>query len=235
MIKVLVNADDFGFSHGVNYGIMDCHKYGLVNSATMMMNAEATEHGIELAKGVPTLKVGVHLVLTWGKPLSNNVPSLIDENGNFKKQQAVYGNPQSIDLVELEQEWTAQIERFIQAGLEPTHLDSHHHVHGIKGFYPVIKKLSDSYQIPVRHAGSHFKQIQTVTDLLLTDFYGETAVPDYFIELGNRVKDVSSVEIMTHPAYLDHELLQGSSYNQQRVKETSILKSAVLPSGFSLL
>jgi len=235
MIKVLVNADDFGFSRGVNYGIMDCHKYGLVNSATMMMNAAATEHGIEIAKELPALKVGVHLVLTWGRPLSSNVASLVDDNGNFKKQQAVYETPNAINLVELEREWTAQIEQFIQSGLEPTHFDSHHHVHGITEFYPVVKKLSDRYQLPVRHAGSHFNEIQTTTELLLTDFYGETATADYFAKLESRVNGVSSVEIMAHPAYLDYELLRGSSYNQQRVKETSILKIAVLPRGFSLL
>jgi len=235
MIKVLVNADDFGFSRGVNYGIMDCHKYGLVNSATMMMNAAATEHGIEIAKELPALKVGVHLVLTWGRPLSSNVASLVDDNGNFKKQQAVYETPNAINLVELEREWTAQIEQFIQSGLEPTHFDSHHHVHGITEFYPVVKKLSDRYQLSVRHAGSHFNEIQTTTELLLTDFYGETATADYFAKLESRVNGVSSVEIMAHPAYLDYELLRGSSYNQQRVKETSILKIAVLPRGFSLL
>ncbi|MDQ0879508.1 putative glycoside hydrolase/deacetylase ChbG (UPF0249 family) [Peribacillus sp. V2I11] len=92
MIEVLVNADDFGLTKAVNYGILDSHKYGIVNSATIMMNAIATEHAIEIAKKTPSLKVGIHLVLTWGKPLLSDVPSLVDESGFFKKQGMVYGS-----------------------------------------------------------------------------------------------------------------------------------------------
>lgn len=86
MIDVLVNADDFGLTKAVNYGILDSHKYGIVNSATIMMNAKATEHAIEIAKKTPSLKVGIHLVLTWGKPLLSDVPSLVDESGFFKSK-----------------------------------------------------------------------------------------------------------------------------------------------------
>ena len=110
MTKVIINADDFGLSRGVNYGIIDTHLKGIVTSATMMMNAKATKHAISLAKDTPSLKVGVHLVLTWGKPLLDDVPSLVDETGKFKKQIVVYSNPFSISLDDLEREWTAQIE-----------------------------------------------------------------------------------------------------------------------------
>ena len=78
MIEVLVNADDFGLTRAVNYGILDSHKHGIVNSTTMMMNAKATEHAIEIAKGTPSLRVGIHLVMTWGKPLLTDVPSLVN-------------------------------------------------------------------------------------------------------------------------------------------------------------
>ena len=234
MIEVLVNADDFGLTKAVNYGILDSHKYGIVNSATIMMNAKATEHAIEIAKKTPSLKVGIHLVLTWGKPLLSDVPSLVDESGFFKKQGTVYGDPAGISLSELEREWSAQIERFLEFGLFPTHFDSHHHVHGIKAFLPVIKKLSDKYGLPVRNAGSHLAGIQTVTDVFLDDFYGEMVVEDYFQNLKGRVMDGASVEIMTHPAYMDEELMKVSSYNDIRLKETRILTKAKLPEGFSL-
>ncbi|MFB7641895.1 chitin disaccharide deacetylase [Peribacillus butanolivorans] len=234
MIEVLVNADDFGLTKSVNYGILDCHKYGIVNSTTIMMNAKATEHAIEIAKRTPSLKVGIHLVLTWGAPLLSDVPSLIDDSGHFKKQGVVYGEPADISLLELEREWSAQIERFLEFGLYPSHLDSHHHVHGIENFLPVVKSLTEKYQLPVRNAGKHFAGVQTVTDVFLDDFYGETVVEDYFQNLKGRVIDGQSVEIMTHPAYMDEDLMQVSSYNSNRLKETRILTSARLPEGFIL-
>lgn len=226
MTKVIINADDFGLSRGVNYGIIDAHLKGLVTSTTMMMNAKATKHAISLAKDTPSLKVGVHLVLTWGRPLLEDVPSLIDEAGNFKKQIFVYKNPVSISLDDLEREWTAQIEKCFDADLTPSHLDSHHHVHGIKEFYPVIKKLSEKYGLPVRNAGTHFTDIQTLTDVFLDDFYGDGVTDSYFENLHEQVEGGKSIEIMTHPAYLDETLMKESSYNMQRLKETRILMDA---------
>ncbi|MFD6443383.1 chitin disaccharide deacetylase [Peribacillus sp. NPDC060186] len=234
MIEVLVNADDFGLTRAVNYGILDSHKHGIVNSTTMMMNAKATEHAIEIAKGTPSLRVGIHLVLTWGKPLLTDIPSLVDEAGNFKRQGAVYGEPANICLDELEREWSAQIDRFLESGLFPTHFDSHHHVHGIENFLPVVKKLSEKYQLPVRNAGKHFAGVQTVTDVFLDDFYGETAVEKYFQNLKGRIIDGKSVEIMTHPGYMDEVLMQVSTYNSKRLKETRILITTQLPEGFYL-
>lgn len=222
----MINADDFGLSRGVNYGIIDSHLKGIVTSATMMMNAKATKHAICLAKDTPSLKVGVHLVLTWGKPILEDVPSLVDEVGNFKKQIFVYGNPFAISLDDLEREWTAQIEKCLDADITPSHLDSHHHVHGIKEFYPVIKKLSEKYGLPVRNAGAHFTDICTLTDVFFDDFYGDGIVDSYFEKLSGRIEDGKSIEVMTHPAYLDETLMQESSYNMQRLKETRILMEA---------
>ncbi|MCM3032284.1 chitin disaccharide deacetylase [Niallia taxi] len=234
MIKLLVNADDFGFSRGVNYGILDTHLNGIVNSATMMMNAAGTEHALEIAKATPSLKVGVHLVLTLGKPLTS-ASSLIGDDGFFKKQKEVYEHPEEISHEDLEREWTAQIERFLAADLKPSHFDSHHHVHGIKEFYPVIKRLSEKYDVPVRIAGPHFTDIKTVTDILIADFYGEGVTEDYFEKLQDRVEDGKTVEVMTHPAYLDSRLKNGSSYYEERQEETRILSEVKLPENMELL
>ncbi|MEC2055832.1 chitin disaccharide deacetylase [Peribacillus psychrosaccharolyticus] len=234
MIDLLVNADDFGFSRGVNHGIIDCHKYGIVNSTTIMMNAAATQHAIELAKNTPTLKVGIHLVLTWGKPLLSDVPSMVDEDGFFKKQSILIENPTEISLHELEREWSAQIDLLLATGLVPTHLDSHHHVHGIKALYPIVKKLSDYYHLPVRKAAAHFEDIETVSDIFMDDFYGEGVVADYFDNLNSSKMDGKSLEIMTHPAYLDTVLLEGTSYTTARLREMDILINTQLPRDYIL-
>ncbi|MGC4377482.1 chitin disaccharide deacetylase [Fictibacillus sp. Mic-4] len=234
MIHLIVNADDFGFSRGVNYGILDCHQNGIVNSATMMMNAAGTEHAIELAKENPSLQIGIHLVLTAGKPLSTNVPSLVDEEGNFKKQAHILQH-KDVDLDELEREWSAQIEVFLSSGLKPTHFDSHHHMHGIREFYPVVQKLSEKYQLPVRKCNEELEGIPSFTDVFFHDFYGETIAGDYFEHLSERVEDGKTVEVMCHPAYIDVELMSSSSYNIARLNETEILMNTKLPETINLV
>ena len=78
MSLVIINADDFGYSQGINLGIIEAHKNGILSSTTMMANMPGFEHGVELAKNNPKLGIGVHLNLTCGKPLLDNVPSLTD-------------------------------------------------------------------------------------------------------------------------------------------------------------
>ncbi|MCM2534381.1 chitin disaccharide deacetylase [Neobacillus pocheonensis] len=234
MIKLVVNADDFGYSRGVNFRIMDSHKRGIVNSATMMMNMPGTEHAIALAKENPTLQVGIHLVLTCGKPLLKDVPSLLDENGDFKRLNRIKEHS-DIHLIDLEREWTAQIEKFLASGLVPTHLDSHHHVHGIKEFSPVIKNLAIKYDLAVRLTENKLEGVQPFTDLFFADFYGETIQEDYFKKLIEKAADGQSVEIMCHPGYVDDEVMNNSSYNIMRVRETSILTSVILPDNVILV
>ncbi|NHC41444.1 chitin disaccharide deacetylase [Bacillus sp. MM2020_1] len=234
MIKLIVNADDFGFSQGVNHGIIDSFLYGIVNSTTMMMTMAGTNHAIQLAKRYPKLRVGIHLVLTCGKPLVDNVPSLVDDNGYFKSLSTF--NPKGLSLEELEREWTAQIERFIHAGLTPTHMDSHHHVHTLNELNPVIKNLSAKFRLPIRKNGfNSIDGVDSFSDVSLFDFYGEGVNPDYFTKLKERIQDGMTVEVMCHPAYIDNNLLHGSTYTFQRLTELEILTSVNLPENIILM
>jgi chitin disaccharide deacetylase len=235
LIKLIVNADDFGYSRGVNYGIIDAHKYGIVNSTTMMMNMPGVNHAVELVKEHPTLKLGIHLVLTCGKPLLSDVPSLMDEQGKFKRiNDFIKGN--NLSLLDLEREWTAQIDRFLDFGLTATHFDSHHHVHSIPEFLPVIQRLSRKYNLPVRRISEQpVEGVPSFTDSFLHDFYGDGVTDDYFVELAKRDVDNQTIEVMCHPGYLDYDVLSGSSYAADRVKETSILTSVTLPNNIRLL
>jgi chitin disaccharide deacetylase len=235
MIKLIVNADDFGLSRGVNHGIIDSHLYGIVNSATMMMNMAGTEHAIELAKKNPGLRVGIHLILTCGKPLLSDVPTLVDEKGNFKSLSCL-SRTKDISIRELEREWTAQIERFLSTGLEPTHFDSHHHVHTWEELFPVVKKLSAKYNLPVRRNGSITNEgVESFTNISLFDFYGEGVSHDYFSKLAEFVEDEMTVEVMCHPAYIDNTLLKVSSYTYTRLTELEILTTVELPENVILL
>lgn len=109
-----------------------------------------TNHAAQLAKENPDLGVGVHLVLTCGRPLLDGHKTLVDADGNFRKL-AFYKGTFNIDLDELYREWKAQIEKFLSLGLEPTHLDSHHHINSYGQNYTVFLELAKEYNLPVRN------------------------------------------------------------------------------------
>lgn len=79
------------------------------------------------------------------------------------------------------------------------------------------------------------KEFFAFSDVFLHDFYGEGATYDYFEKLVTRGHDGQTVEVMCHPGYLDHEILSGSSYAEDRVRETDILTSIKLPEGIVLI
>ncbi|WP_243525171.1 chitin disaccharide deacetylase [Bacillus pseudomycoides] len=232
MIRLIVNADDFGLTEGTNYGIIEGHVNGIVNSTTMMMNMPGTEHAVHLAKEHKSLGIGVHLVLTAGKPLLTDVPSLVNADGLFHKQGVVReGN---INPKEVEREWTAQIEKFLSYELTPTHLDSHHHVHGLPILYDVLERLAKKYNVPIRRCEQE-RAVRPFSDVFYSDFYSDGVQEDYFVKLKERVEEGKIVEVMAHPAYIDPELVKRSSYVMDRVKELRILTESILPEGVELV
>ncbi|SDB81941.1 hypothetical protein SAMN05421734_101153 [Pelagirhabdus alkalitolerans] len=226
-MKVIFNADDFGLTKGVTDGIIEAHEYGLVNATTVMMNAEATEYALEKAKDYPNLALGVHLVLTFGKPLSDECDSLVDSQGDFKFKR----DETTLDettLSQIEEEWRLQIDTFLEWGYPLDHLDSHHHVHGWPVLTNLIEKLAKDYDVPIRYV----KSLKGKTDILYTDllwlrFYKDGLEEDLFKEL--RKLKADSVEVMTHPGYVDDELKRLSSYTDDRKRELELLTSLERP------
>ncbi len=148
---LIVNADDFGISQGVNQGIVEAHLKGILTSTTAMANMPAFDHAVQLKREHPTLAVGVHLNLTAGTPVlpSEKVPDLIDRTGRFLRvDRLLLGLTLGrIDLRQVEAELSAQVERAIRAGLDPGHLDSHHHVHCHPALHSVAVRLAQRYEI----------------------------------------------------------------------------------------
>ena len=101
MNKLIINSDDFGYSRAINHAIIDTHQEGILTSTTLMTNTPGFEHAIKLAKENPKLGVGVHLVLTFLKPLSQDVPSLVDEKGDFYRPDAYRSGLAIVDEEEL--------------------------------------------------------------------------------------------------------------------------------------
>src|SRR5690625_2344134 len=162
-MNILFNADDFGLTKGVTDGIIKAHTEGVVGSTTLIMNGHAIHYAIEQAKKYPQLKTGVHLVLSWGKPISCDVPHLIDAHGNFNFTSRMTEVPH---VDEVKREWTAQIDAFLESGLPLHHLDSHHHVHGWEPLRDVIIGLARTYSVPIRYVDS----LRDYPDILLTHY-----------------------------------------------------------------
>lgn len=152
MKNLIVNADDLGWTEGVNRGIAEAHRRGIVTSASLLANGDAFVSALVLARTAPDLGVGVHLNLSDGQPLvaAEKVPSLLNEVGRFHSGpeslllRIVKGKPV---LREAEEEWDAQIQRVRDAGIYPTHLDGHKHVHMLPGLFAVALRLAARHGI----------------------------------------------------------------------------------------
>ena len=132
MRRLIVNADDFGLTSGVNRAIIEGNRSGIVTSATLMANANATESAIDLAQALGSLKTGCHVVLIDGVPLTENLPSLAGNSQRFRsslKQFAVAAIRKQIAADEIQREVEAQIRKLQSQGINLTHLDSHKHTH----------------------------------------------------------------------------------------------------------
>jgi len=147
--RLIVNADDFGLTPGVNQAVMELHAARALSSATLMATASYFSQAVSTAKQCPSLGVGCHIVLVDGTPAlpPTQIPSLIDtssQNGTaFRPKLSTFVT----DLLrgrirdsEIEAEATAQIRKVQQAGIHVTHVDTHKHTHTFPGVLrPLLK------------------------------------------------------------------------------------------------
>ena len=152
MKNLIVNADDLGWTDGVNRGIVEAFHHGIVTSTSLLANGAAFAGGVEAARSAPGLGVGVHLNLSDGPPVADRetVTSLLNNDGEF------VGGPENLllrrarrglSLAEVENEWDAQIQKVRDAGISPTHLDGHKHVHMLPGLFEIALKLAKRHDI----------------------------------------------------------------------------------------
>ena len=135
MIRLIVNADDFGQTPGINRAVLELHQVGLLTSASLMARAAATDQAIEIALATPTLGVGCHVVLTDGEPVlpPAQIPSLLESSTNlFIPGLTVFLGRLFAGRIrdeEIQAEATAQIQYLQSCGLQVTHIDTHKHTH----------------------------------------------------------------------------------------------------------
>ena len=132
MPRLIVNADDFGLTSGVNRAIVEANRNGVVTSATLMANSQAFQDAVDLAKVEPQLKVGCHIVLIDGEPLCGGLNSLTNGAAKFRssiKDFAIAAVRKRIAPDEIQREAEAQIRKTQSAGIAVTHVDTHKHTH----------------------------------------------------------------------------------------------------------
>lgn len=226
MTKIIINADDFGLSRGVNYGIIDAFNHGVLSSTTLMPNMPGTSHAIELAKKNPKLAIGVHLTLTTGKPILDLKNSLTTDEGKFHPYK-YFLDGNKVDAHELFNEWDAQIQFLLDQGLVLSHIDSHHHAHSFEGNEEVVTKLGQKYNLPIRPFNGNKFGSQTV-DCFSVDLEEVAKVladnaHEGFTIVKEQIRTNDTIEFMCHPGYVDYYLMENSSYTTMRANTIEFL------------
>lgn len=138
--RLIVNADDFGYSEAVTDAILEHHWNGIVTSTTLMVNMPAAQYAASMAPKAPRLGIGLHLNLTEGEPIAapDHVRDLLDANGQFPGNATQSKNLWRAGhlLPQVEAEVEAQVRRARDLGVELTHADSHHGINKM----PVVRR-----------------------------------------------------------------------------------------------
>ena len=223
---VLINADDLGLWPSVDEGIFAAFAAGAIGDSTVFANATGLD-GILARANELSLPVGVHLNLTHGHPLCDpaEIPALVTPDGIFMKRQAW---TQPLPREQVQRELIRQVERLLELGRQPSHLDSHHHVHAYPEVLAAVMELACDLRLPVRAINADMRATLRRAGIATPDhfsmlFYGEKATPESLIQLVEECPG-GTLEIMTHPGKSATEL--PSSYREDRERELAVLTGA---------
>ena len=231
--RLIVNADDLGRTEGINEGIFDAHRRGVVTSATLMVNYPAARRVAVLSRDSPGLGIGLHVALSGGAPAlpPEHLRSLVDAKGMLPaKPQRLAG----ADPAEVLAEARAQLKRFREImGRDPTHFDCHHHAHReAPAVFEAILTLAWETGLPVRSVSPPMvEQLRRegvpTPDHFIEEFYEEGATLNDLIGI---VEDLpaGTSELMCHPAVVDEELRSTSGYADERTRELDVLTNGAV-------
>jgi len=263
--NLIVNADDLGWTEGINRGIADAHRRGLVTSTSLLANGRAFESGLAVRRNHPELGVGVHLNLSDGPPTAPaaSVPGLLNKAGNLE------GGPESLllriaarslPLDEVEREWDAQITKIKSAGISPTHLDGHKHVHMLPGLFQVALRsaLSSGGELKtsvllkqgmqargLKLLARDAREMAERAGIASTDYFCGIAQTGVLTREGveRLLKTLpdGTTELMCHPGYADDDLrktktrLQGSRQTELEILTDTSVRKIVATRGIRLI
>lgn len=245
--KLIINADDFGYSIVVNRAILQSFQRSLISSTSLMANMPGFEDAVSLVHTHSFLRdhIGLHLNLTEGYPLTTSIrscPTFCDAAGQFtydRKRSLFHLNREESGYVYAEMK--AQIERLLAAGIQPTHLDSHHHVHTEWALAPLVCRLARTYNISrvrlTRNIGQGMQPSKILYKLLLnrwrlnqrglvnTDYFGDIADMKWMLK--TRHPEGKTIEIMVHPLFDEANRLIDIDRSSLQQRVSSILESII--------
>ena len=224
---LIVNADDLGRTRGINAGVFEAHRHGLVTSATLMVGFAAAEEAARELADHPELGVGLHVTLTGAAPTlpASRVRSLVGADGRFAARPELMNEPDPDEVRAEVEHQLARFERLV--GRAPTHLDSHHHSHRHPIVRDVLIDVARERSLPVRSSSDDVQRALrragvATTDRFVERFYGEATTLEVLLEI-LRCVEPGTTELMCHPGRLDDELRAGSSYAVERERELAVL------------
>jgi predicted glycoside hydrolase/deacetylase ChbG (UPF0249 family) len=194
--RLIVNADDFGASPGVNRGIFEAHAHGIVTSTSLMVDGAASREAVRFARSAPGLSVGLHV-------------DLEDRGGNGHEEKSL--------LDELARQWQRFVERM---GRTPSHIDSHRDVHRTPDRLPAFLELAHASRVPLRgHSAVR------VLSKFYGQWGGESHPEQLSVESLARILECGAgegvTELICHPGHCDAQL--ASSYRREREIEVATL------------
>ncbi|MDQ6770596.1 MAG: ChbG/HpnK family deacetylase [Gemmatimonadota bacterium] len=254
--RLIVNADDYGLSGGVNTGIIEAAERGVVTSTSMMVNLAGFDDAVTLVRSARSLSVGLHFNLTTGKPLTTAASLARPSTGAFYPLTSLLTRA-SLGLIhaaEVRQECVAQIDRLLEAGIQPTHIDSHRHVHAHPVLWTAVLEAGASRNIHTVRVPSEplwanprdwrasLKKIGLLIVARLSRQQVRHNFPDHFFGISlqggrsfaSRLFGLipklppGTSELMTHPGYSDSALAEHDDYTWQREEELTVLCSTGL-------
>jgi chitin disaccharide deacetylase len=185
---LIVNADDFGYSSGVNRGVIEAHERGIVTSASLMVNQRAAAEAAAYARARVELSLGLHVELERWYSRSRSWLRLLHTEIGFRKVVAA--------------EIRRQLDRFCHlVGRDPTHIDSHHNRHRTEPARSILIDLAQELDVPLRHFNARVRYCG--------DFYGhigrgqpnpEAILPEALVDLLGRLSP-GVTELCCHPGY----------------------------------
>lgn len=198
---LIVNADDCGFDTPTTDGVFDAHLNGIVSSTSVVVNFDGFAYAVKRLVETPTLRAGVHLNFYQGKPVleATKVPSLINPlTGEFDPTIQKSGK---ISPIHLKAEFRAQIEKFLAAGLTPTHLDNHRpEIYLDVPLFMIVIDLAEEYRLPIRMP---FDKCFARDDQKLTSM---TGVPWEIVHArGKLIRDEVAMRGISFPDYFCYE------------------------------
>jgi len=244
MKKLIVNADDFGFSEAYNYGVIHSFEHGVATSASIMTNMDAAVHAAALAKMHPKLGVSLHMNIVQGKCCADpaTIPSIVQPDGSFYrsgeyKADGVIkkGNGSRIPNKEdVKRETRAQLERFkMLLGYYPVHMEGHSIIHEAiqQGLWEVAQEYGihcmafdgrkqEGYLNVSSPLLDNGEVMQFLTDYHVTGLSAESLIR--FLE----TRLISKQEVIAfhcHPGYVDATIMDASTLVLQRCRDVQAL------------